>query len=79
MMYLPVEERRYELAFHKNTVMNWVVPLSLVANGLLVEGDSANRDRVRDNAQFLSRLFKFEFVLDVKQGSNDRKRSGRAT
>jgi glycerol-3-phosphate O-acyltransferase len=68
MMYLPVEERRFELAFHKNTLMNWVAPLSLVANGLLVEGESANRDRVRDNAQFLSRLFKFEFIYQVGVG-----------
>jgi glycerol-3-phosphate O-acyltransferase len=68
MMYLPLEERRYELAFYKNALMNWVVPESLVANGLLVEGESANRDRVRDNAQFLSRLFKFEFVYQVGLG-----------
>src|SRR5215813_917671 len=65
MMYLPVEERRYELAFHKNTLMNWVAPQSLVANGLLVEGDQAKRDQVRENARFLSRLFKFEFTYQV--------------
>jgi glycerol-3-phosphate O-acyltransferase len=68
MMYLPVEERRFELAFHKNMLMNWVAPLSLVANGLLAEGESANRDRVRNNAQFLSRLFKFEFIYQVGVG-----------
>ncbi len=65
MMYLPVEERRHELAFHKNTLMNWVAPQSLVADGLLVEGDRATRDQVRDNAMFLSRLFKFEFTYQV--------------
>ena len=65
MMYLPIEERRHELAFHKNALMNWVAPQSLVANGLLVEGDQASRDQVRNNAQFLSRLFKFEFTYQV--------------
>ena len=68
MMFMPVEERRFELSFYKNALLNWVAPQSLVASGLLAEGGRGAEDRIRENALFLSRLFKFEFIYQVGTG-----------
>jgi glycerol-3-phosphate O-acyltransferase len=64
-IYQTVDERRLELAFYKNTLMNIVVARSLVANALLAEGGKAPLEDVRRRALFLSRLFKVEFIYRV--------------
>jgi len=64
-IYQTVDERRLELAFYKNTLMNVVVARSLVANALLVQGGQAALGEVRRRALFLSRLFKVEFIYRV--------------
>ncbi|HVE87461.1 MAG TPA: 1-acyl-sn-glycerol-3-phosphate acyltransferase, partial [Myxococcales bacterium] len=65
VIYQAADERRLELAFYKNTLMNVVVGRSLVANALLVEGGRAPLSEVRRRALFLSRLFKVEFIYRV--------------
>jgi glycerol-3-phosphate O-acyltransferase len=64
-VYLPVDERRVQLAYYKNTIINLVVPRSLVACALLRGGHDASEDSVRTRALFLSRLFKLEFIYRV--------------
>ncbi|MBX5484188.1 MAG: 1-acyl-sn-glycerol-3-phosphate acyltransferase [Myxococcaceae bacterium] len=67
-IYQAVDERRAELSFYKNTLMNWIAPRSLVANALLTSGGTAPVSEVKDRALFLSRLFKLEFVYRVGIG-----------
>lgn len=64
-IYQPVDERRAELSFYKNTLMNWIAPRSLVANALISAGPDASISEVKDRALFLSRLFKLEFIYRV--------------
>ncbi|KFE66631.1 1-acyl-sn-glycerol-3-phosphate acyltransferase [Hyalangium minutum] len=64
VIYQPEDERRAELSFYKNTLMNLVVPRSLVANALLA-GAPASYEIVKGRALFLSRLFKVEFIYRV--------------
>lgn len=64
VIYQPEDERRAELSFYKNTLMNLVVPRSLVANALLA-GAPASYEVVKTRALFLSRLFKVEFIYRV--------------
>jgi glycerol-3-phosphate O-acyltransferase len=64
-VYLPVDERRVQLAYYKNTIINLVVPRSLVACAVLRGGPDSSEDAVRTRALFLSRLFKLEFIYRV--------------
>jgi len=63
-MYLVAEERRTELSYYKNTLINLVAPRSLVARALL-STSAATREQVQDAALFLSRLLKRELVYRV--------------
>lgn len=62
VIFTAEEERRPELSFYKNTLINLLAPRSLVANALLASGPQASEAQVKERALFLSRLFKFEFV-----------------
>lgn len=65
-IYQPVDERRAELSFYKNTLMNWIAPRSLVANAVLASGAGGTPfAAVKERALFLSRLFKLEFIYRV--------------
>ena len=64
-VYLPVDERRVQLAYYKNTILNLVVPRALVACAVLRGGQDASEEAVRTRALFLSRLFKVEFIYRV--------------
>jgi glycerol-3-phosphate O-acyltransferase len=63
-IYIVPEERRAQLSFYKNTLMNLVAPQSLAANAVLTRSP-ATREQVQEAALFLSRLLKFEFVYRV--------------
>jgi glycerol-3-phosphate O-acyltransferase len=65
-VYLPVDDRRVQLAYYKNTILNLVAParaggLRRPARELL----DRLRESVRTEALFLSRLFKLEFIYRV--------------
>jgi glycerol-3-phosphate O-acyltransferase len=64
VIYQAEDNRRAELSFYKNTLMNLVAARSLVANALLV-GAPASFDEVKARALWLSRLFKVEFIYRV--------------
>jgi len=64
-VYLPVDDRRAQLAFYKNTIVNLVVPRALVACAALRGVLDASEESVRTKALFLSRLFKLEFIYRV--------------
>jgi glycerol-3-phosphate O-acyltransferase len=64
-VYLPVDDRRMQLAFYKNTILNLLVPRALVACAALRGVLDASEDSVRTKALFLSRLFKLEFIYRV--------------
>jgi len=64
-VYLPVDDRRVQLAFYKNTILNLVVPRALVACAALRGVLDASEESVRTKALFLSRLFKLEFIYRV--------------
>jgi len=64
-MFLPVDERRVQLAYYKNTLMNLAAPRALVACAVLRGGEDRSESAVRARALYLSRLFKFEFIYRV--------------
>jgi len=64
VIYQTEDNRRGEMSFYKNTLMNLVAARSLVANALLV-GAPAPFDEVKARALWLSRLFKVEFIYRV--------------
>lgn len=65
VIYTPVDERRSEMSFYKNTLMNLVAPISLVANAVLSAESNPTLALVKERALFQSRLFKFEFIYEV--------------
>ncbi len=64
-VYLPVDDRRVQLAYYKNTILNLVAPRSLVACAVLRGVLDSSEESVRTKALFLSRLFKLEFIYRV--------------
>ncbi|HUM10179.1 MAG TPA: 1-acyl-sn-glycerol-3-phosphate acyltransferase [Myxococcaceae bacterium] len=64
-VYLPVDERRVQLAYYKNTILNLVAPRALVACAVLRGVLDSSLESVRTKALFLSRLFKLEFIYRV--------------
>ena len=64
-VYLPVDERRVQLAYYKNTILNLVAPRALVASAALRGVLDDSEASVRTKALFLSRLFKLEFIYRV--------------
>jgi len=64
-VYLPVDERRGQLAYYKNTILNFLAPRALVACAALRGVLDASEESVRTKALFLSRLFKLEFIYRV--------------
>ena len=64
-VYLPVDERRAQLAYYKNTILNLLAPRALVACAVLRGVLDGSEDSVRTKALFLSRLFKLEFIYRV--------------
>ncbi|HEX8910308.1 MAG TPA: 1-acyl-sn-glycerol-3-phosphate acyltransferase, partial [Anaeromyxobacteraceae bacterium] len=63
--YQAVEERRALLDYHKNAVLHRYVGLALVAAALRASGGDAPRAEVLERTQWLSRLFKLEFMYRV--------------
>jgi glycerol-3-phosphate O-acyltransferase len=64
-VYLPVDERRVQLAYYKNNIINLVVPRTLVAAAALRGLLDSSEESVQTKALFLSRLFKLEFIYRV--------------
>ncbi len=64
-IYALDDERRSELSFYKNTLLNLVAGRTIVARALLADETRLELSAISDRAQFLSRLFKFEFVFPV--------------
>lgn len=65
VIYQAEDERRGELSFYKNTLMNLVAGRALVATALLAGASPAPFDEVKARALWLSRLFKVEFIYRV--------------
>lgn len=65
LLFSPVYDRRWQLSFHKNTLMNLVAARSLVASALLVSSGATPYADVKARALWLSRLFKMEFIYRV--------------
>lgn len=65
-IYRVREELRSRLDFHKNAVMNYFAPAAIVARAIGRRG-SAHVDygQLHNDARFLSRLFKREFLFQV--------------
>jgi glycerol-3-phosphate O-acyltransferase len=63
--FQPQDERRVELSFYKNTLMNRLAPLSLVANAILAGEGRPTHAGAKERALWLSRLFKREFIYRV--------------
>lgn len=64
-IYQVEDERRAELSFYKNTVLNLLAGRTIVSAALLATEPTTTLTAVREKALFLSRLFKFEFVYPV--------------
>ncbi len=59
------DDRRPELSFYKNTLLNLIAGRAIVCAALLTDEANAGHDEVRERALFLSRLFKLEFLYPV--------------
>lgn len=59
------DDRRPELSFYKNTLLNVVAGRSIVCAAVLASEAELHHDAVRERARFLSRLFKLEFLYPV--------------
>lgn len=64
-IYQVEDERRSELSFYKNTLLNLVAGRTIVAAALLASEPDSAVHTVREKALFLSRLFKLEFIYPV--------------
>ena len=64
-IYQPIDERRPELSFYKNTLMNWIAPRCLVASAVLAQVPGSAAANLRERALFLSRLLKLELIYRV--------------
>ncbi len=59
------DDRRAELTFYKNTLMNLVAGRTIVCAAVLAAGEAHDRATIKEHALFLSRLFKLEFLYPV--------------
>jgi glycerol-3-phosphate O-acyltransferase len=59
------DDKRSELSFYKNTLLNLVAGRAIVASALLADEMKLELTAISDRAVFLSRLFKFELVFPV--------------
>lgn len=59
------DDRRPELSFYKNTLLNLLAGRSIVCAALLASDSDRHHDAIRERARFLSRLFKLEFLYPV--------------
>ncbi len=65
-IYRALEHRRLALDFHKNSLMNHFAPAAIIARSLVRYGGTKVPYRdLHQDARFLSRLFKREFVYRV--------------
>lgn len=64
-IYQVEDDRRAELCFYKNTLLNLVAGRTIVCAALLVDETANSREQIRQRALFLSRLLKFEFLYPV--------------
>jgi glycerol-3-phosphate O-acyltransferase len=65
--YSVPDEARLEVSLYKNTIVHLFVPQGLLASALLsllagADGPSVTLGALRDETQFLSRLFKYEWI-----------------
>jgi glycerol-3-phosphate O-acyltransferase len=59
------DDRRAELSFSKNTLMNLIAGRTIVCAAVLAADSKKDRATVHELALFLSRLFKLEFIYPV--------------
>jgi glycerol-3-phosphate O-acyltransferase len=64
-VYQVVDDRRSELAFYKNTLLNLISGRTIVASALASLGLPVMLPAARERALFLSRLLKLEFIYPV--------------
>lgn len=69
-VYQVDDERRSELSFYKNTIINVVAGRTIVANALLSISELTVA-AVKERALFLSRLFKLEFMYRAGVGFDE--------
>ncbi len=67
-IYALDDDRRSELSFYKNTLLNLVAGRTIVARAMLADESKPELAAISERAHFLSRLFKFEFVFPVGKG-----------
>lgn len=59
------DDRRAELSFYKNTLMNLVAGRTIVCAAVVAADPKHDRETIQELALFLSRLFKLEFLYPV--------------
>jgi glycerol-3-phosphate O-acyltransferase len=71
-LYAVVEEGRVELNYYKNNLMQFLVSPALIALALLsFKTPTVKREHLRDRSEWVSRLFKFEFVYRTEGEFDD--------
>ncbi|MDP1824979.1 MAG: 1-acyl-sn-glycerol-3-phosphate acyltransferase [Archangium sp.] len=59
------DDRRAELSFYKNTLMNLIAGRTIVCAAVMATDPKPDRATIREHALYLSRLFKLEFLYPV--------------
>jgi len=60
------EDKRLELSFNKNSLLNWFASYSMLALAIQSNHDEPTLEKANQRASFLSSLFQFEFVSHPK-------------
>ncbi len=62
-VYGVADDRRVELAYYKNNIVHYFVPEAVFATALLLTGEQAQLEELRERTHFLSRLLKYEYCF----------------
>jgi glycerol-3-phosphate O-acyltransferase len=71
--YYVDEDKKMELEYHKNSIIHFFIPHSFIAISLLTGSEEVkDSESIISDYAFLKNLFKNEFVLDEREGLQER-------
>ncbi len=72
VFYVP-EEKRFNLEFYKNNILHFFLPAAFVSTSILSRrGTGATLDQINEDYTYLRKLFKFDFIYDLKFSDTER-------
>ena len=72
VFYVP-EDKRFNLEFYKNNILHFFLPASFVSTSILSRrGSGATIEQINEDYTYLRKLFKFDFIYDLKYSDTER-------